>query len=144
MLGFNPSLLTAVGAAGGAEAPAEELGPELIINGDFSSGTGWTLSGDVPPEIVGGKLQLNVGPDGGTAEQAPAIDSATYRCVYTIDSITDGDVRVFCGGSTIGQFRTAPGTYSEDLAADGTNLVALQLATEGSIIIDNFSVKKVL
>jgi hypothetical protein len=53
------------------------LGPELVTNGDFSSGTGWTLTGSAA--IIGGELVF-VGGAAGTASFSTGSQPAgTYR-----------------------------------------------------------------
>jgi hypothetical protein len=140
---FRDIVMVAATQSGGASA-GPPLGPELIINGNMSSDVGWTLGGDGNiPVIAGGKMTIGPAPDGGTALQSPTIDVATYRTSVTIDSITDGFVQLYLG-NVAGTPRTAPGTFIEDIAADGVDEVVLILVTDGAIQIDDLSVKEVL
>ena len=132
----------------GGGAAAESLGPELIVNGDMSSETGWTLAGDNPPVIAAGKMTFTGTGDQGNAIQAPSLEAATYRLVYTIDSIsgTGAIVQTIVGGGN-GTDRTTAGTFSEDILGDGSDAFQLNFGmdeADGSIVIDNVSLKQIL
>jgi hypothetical protein len=126
------------------------LGPELIVNGDMSSDVGWTLGGDAPPVIAGGKMTMT-SPDGsgGEADQIPSLSAATYRLVYTIDSITGDGAKVApMVGNTSATERAAAGTYTQDLACDGTDNFQLFFSSSGLdeavTVVDNVSLRQVL
>ena len=110
----------------------------------MSSSTGWTLDGDVPPVIAGGKMTTATAPDGAAGIQSPTMAAATFHTVITIDSITDGTVVVQVGSAGFGTTRTTAGTYTEDIAGDGADAAQITMVTDGTIVVDNFSVKQVL
>jgi hypothetical protein len=126
-----------------AEGPS--LGPELIVNGDMSSDTGWTLDGgDIPATIAGGKMTFSP-PSGeaGLASQSPALGVTNYRLVFTIDSISGVDAGVTGGvGGAFGTQRTTSGTFSEDILCDGADSFLLFLV--GELQLDNVSLKEIL
>lgn len=112
------------------------LGAELITNGDFSSGTGWTVGTNW--SIGGGVLT------GATASastfQAVAVNGSTYEITYTVTSYTSGDVRAVCGTNR-GAYVRSTGTYKQRIIATGTEIGIIGSSFVGTI--DNFSAKLV-
>lgn len=132
-------------AQGAAAAPAD---PELIVNGDMSSATGWTLNTVAgTASISGGKLTLAdpAEVEATFAQQSPVAEAGqTYRLIYTIDSIT-GEVAVGFAG-VLYTPRSAPGTYQEDKVAigSGPQTFTIDAPIGGSVVIDNVSLQKVV
>lgn len=120
------------------------LGAELVTNGDFSSGTGWSFAGGgVGQSISGGKLIYSNANNLGAYQSIVAAGNY-YECTFTIDSITAGGVRFSLASSTKGVTRTAPGTYTERLFAYGaTAFFQLESVGNTSCVIDNASCKKI-
>lgn len=126
------------------------LSAEHVVNGDFSSATGWTVDGS--GGVSGGKLNMT---NSGFAQSTPAIAlkvGAVYRCTFTIDSITLGSssgISMRLGLAVGGQY-SAPGTYTEYITYTGSGgntdiyLVARGGNPVSSAVIDNFSVQEVI
>lgn len=131
---------------GAQNALFSPYGPELVTNGDFATDSDWLLDqGDAPMSISGGKLRAGETENGGRAIQVLILSAHTYHVVYTIDSIDDGSVMVTLGDAN-GFARTAPGTYTEDIAVStGSELAIITSpAAVGNAVIDDISVKQVL
>jgi hypothetical protein len=115
-------------------------GVELISNGDFSSDTVWTKGTNCT--ISGGALNMAAS---ATATTQPISFTAgvPYIITFTISAYTSGQIRLRPGGSSVGTFRAALGTYSEVVIPTANGAV---ITTDlGSFIgsIDNVSVQKV-
>lgn len=118
-------------------------GPELIVNGDFTSATGWT-----PPtetSISGGKANFTATTALRTITRSlTAVVGQRYRVTFTIDSISAGAVRASFGGVTFTN-RTLPGTYAVDVVAlSATTNAGLGGITGTTAVADNFSIKQIL
>lgn len=119
------------------------LGPDIVVNGDFSAGTGWTDSG-ATWTITGGKVDHSgiistFTNTGGTAPTA----SRTYRVTYTISNYASGEMRVVIGARN-GTLRSANGTYTEDLSTTNTDKLLLEATNFGTWSVDNVSAQEVL
>lgn len=151
---FDNAVWTKSGVAAYPFNPSETtLGPELVTNGDFSSGsTGWTtpITG---ASITGGALvfdgvtSITAGPPITTNTPTAAIVTGkTYQVTYTIIGGTTLPVSVTLGGGTATE-RTAAGTYTEYVVAisNAAPIVVPRINTgarTGSI--DNISIREVL
>jgi hypothetical protein len=116
----------------------------MMVNGDCSSGTGWTLPAG--SAIAAGKMTLTaftstVNNSGVTIDTL--IDGATYRNAFTIDSRVGGSVQIYLG-ETGGTIRSSVGTFSEDMVYvfNDDNWILFG-ATSATMQLDNFSVKSV-
>lgn len=117
---------------------------ELVVNGNFSVGTGWTLLSGWA--ISGGAAVVTAAAAFTSASQAFGfVAGKTYQVTYDVVAASAGSVRpVFLNGTqTTGTARTAPGTYTELLVAQaGNNWFAMQAGSGGFTgSIDNVSVK---
>lgn len=137
------SAVTGRGGGGG-----DGLGPELVINGDFASSVGWTLT---QATISGGLLTLN-----GASIEAPsavrtaaeAITAGTYRYSFILVSLTTGaGCRVTVGGTLAAiNLEGGPAVYTGDIiSVASTQTVMLSSIDDGFLgEFDDFSVKRVL
>ena len=121
------------------------LGPELVTNGDFSSGsTGWIATSWV---ISGGKATISNVSDS-LAQNVTLVAGKTYRVEYTLSEFSGtGAFRPrFFGGTTVtGTSRSANGTYAEIMTAvSGNTQMAISVTSatcSGSV--DNISVREI-
>lgn len=128
-------------AASNSATPFETVGPELTTNGGFDSdsawtkGAGWTISGGVASQ------NRSVG-TGALTQAITSQPAGTYRCTFTVTSITSAGVWIAAGAP--GATRTSTGTYSEDLVS-GSDVTAIEFYSSGtgSFSIDNVSVKQI-
>ena len=127
------------------------LGSELVTNGDFVSAAGWTLGTGCT--ISGGKLNCATAasPIVVYSSISPAAASRWFKCSWTIDSRSAGDVvlRLFSGGSSVVvngfAYQSAAGTFTAYVLTNAApDRVYLQLGGSGFTgVIDNITVKEV-
>jgi hypothetical protein len=121
-----------------AGAP-DVLGPELVVNGDFSNGTtGWTGW----PNIVDGKAVF----DGVHGDLAQAIAPLTVGAFYQVSWYQSGaSVYVRLGGSGNLGYQSGPGQKTMIFSSPGAaGLVLAQAGMTPNVdYIDNISVKEV-
>ena len=93
----------------------------LVTNGTFDSGTGWSLTGAAAPTISGGKLVFNGTSGTGLAQQAvsPAVvaSGAQYTVKFTVSNYASGAVATRVANSSYGNSITANGTYYQSFVA---------------------------
>jgi len=127
-------------------AGAESLGPELVTNGDFSVGTGWTLG--TGWTIGSGVASFSAGVDNSDLAQSiglPVIGT-TYSITLSLTYTSGGSVRIIYGGRFY-DVPAATGTYTVLLKATSApegNLRLRALTGASVFSIDNVSVKEVL
>jgi hypothetical protein len=119
------------------------FGPELVTLGDFSAGTGWTLSGGAT--ITGGRLVMDGSGNGQASRTASAtLTAGTYK--YEFDIITTvWPIIVGIGGTPV----SVPGSnIAGHFIGMITSAASAQTVTISSLsntcVLDNFSVKKIL
>ena len=118
------------------------LGPELVVNGDFSSATGWTA--EAGWMITGGQaVATAIANNSSAVFQVGAIAAANkwYEITYQITSYTAGRLRVDFGGVS-SVMATAVGVYRSRVFTTGTGALAVR-GDSGptTAAIDNISVK---
>lgn len=117
------------------------LGPELIVNGSFTTdtdwtkGTGWTITGGVANAAAGAGTVLS--------QSAGVTNLVTYRIRWTLVSRTAGNARAWIGG-TQGALQTVPGTYQEDIVAALAGTIGIIKHSTFAGSVDNVSVREVL
>lgn len=124
---------------------AEYLGTELVVNGDFSSGsTGWELGAGW--SVTGGRAVAAVG--SGFADIRGAsnftIPGRSYQLTFDL-IVASGGVRPVLGGVTFGTTLTTSGTYSLVFTATIANYVAFVPYGGGGAFtgsVDNVSVRE--
>jgi hypothetical protein len=120
-----------------------ELGSELVTNGDFSNGnTGWNLGTNF--SVADGKLKsIN------TTNAALTIQSAfvftigkSYKLTFEISDYVEGSVRIWFGGFNAGNFNSN-GTFSVIGVANRVDEILIQsIGSNNTYSIDNISVKE--
>jgi len=129
------------------------LGPELITNGEFTGdasgwdlGTGWAYGTN---NLVATNATANL-----SQSSVAVVDDATYQLTYTLSGYVDGSYRFFIWGDSstkraVTTARTANGNYTETftinvLSAGTAGLLSLQTLVDGSVTIDNISIRQVI
>jgi hypothetical protein len=118
------------------------LGSELTTNGDFASDTWWSHP-DPTVTISGGLAHFTSTPNGQTLGRTGFSTSGrTYEITYTILNRASGSIRIEFS-SSFGATRSANGTYTERIVADGTAIYFVTKTTGTTLDIDNVSIKEV-
>lgn len=126
------------------EADGAYLGAELVVNGDFTSATGWGV--EAGWSISGGQafntssnrlfraITTNVG--------------SLYRATYDVVSITSGSIAIQVTNGKFGQTVTTAGTYTDDISpiggASNVYFDAVPAGSSCTCTIDNVSVKEII
>jgi len=117
------------------------LGPELVVNPDFSTDTWWLKGAGCT--ISGGVGVATAAVTGsGFYRTAFLTVGKYYEITFTVVSVSAGGFRVGFFASAYSAARTVPGTYTVRLLADGTSFVVETVGTTTGTI-DNVSVKEV-
>lgn len=121
-------------------------GPELVVNGSFSSdtvwvkGTFWTIAAGVAVRAVD--------PSSSSISQPIELRAGVqYEVIFTITAFVAGGITArFTGGTGVnGTTRGAIGTYTQTITAlSGNNTLTMQASGGTSATIDNVSVREVL
>lgn len=113
---------------------------DIVINGDFSLATGWTLGGTWA--IAGGLADTN-GFTSASISQTPTIPliaGLEYEVEYTISAASGGDY-VFTLGGTAGTQRSGNGTHTERIICGTGTTYSIGPATVSSIDVNLDDVK---
>ena len=113
-----------------------EFSRRVVIT-DWILGTGWSVSDD--------KAVANTtGNTNGLWQPNTLVSGKTYKATFEVVDYVSGDVRINVGGlgGSVGNLRSANGTYTEYITSDGVNLY---IQGRNSFIgsITNISVKEV-
>lgn len=140
MTGLSLALGSGLGRTGSGVSGGG-YGPELVVNGDPFSSTGWTIP--AAWTISGGTANGQVDAGDLTRAADGTIVAANYLVQMTVDTIFEGTVRVLVGGAE-GVERDAAGEYEETIASLAADqLVGLRNGTSDAVI-SRLSVRQVL
>ena len=138
---------TFVNAQGLIES-TNQLGPELVTNGDFSVDSNWTKQ--VGWSISGGKANSDGSGNYQSISQSSLVSPVgkTYKVTYEVSDYVSGEARCILGGFTFGQITSSNGVVTEYLtASNASSNTFVYIETRGSGFIgsiDNVSVKEVI
>jgi hypothetical protein len=127
----RPDPSQAAGSAG--------IGPELIVNGDMGSATGWNLGANWA--IAGGVATKTAGA-ANNIDQAVLTVGKQYRMYFTIVSISAGTITPSLGSGTVGPGFTTAGDYSFTGFCTGSTAAAVQGDAASAAVVDNVSVRQ--
>lgn len=116
-------------------------GADVIVNGNFATDTDWT-KGDAAITISGGVATWSGAQAGNadlTADVAPLTNGLRYLIFFEVSGYSAGTITPLFG-TQAGTGRTANGTYTEEVTANGTAFVMRGDATFAGNI-DNVIVK---
>lgn len=121
-----------------------EKGDNLVTNGGFDSGDGWTtILGSVT--YSGGVVIGSPGIDGAITQPISLVAGKLYEVKYTVTRLAGlMDVK-FLGGTTVGgTIRNSSGTFVDYLVAlPGNNTIRIGMDNPFSGTVDNVSVREV-
>jgi lysophospholipase L1-like esterase len=124
---------------------AESIGDELVVNGAFDSAASWS-PGSLWA-ISGGLLTHTPGSTNPTTQAIATLKwGRIYRVAYTVTGASAGSVRVSVAlsGTGLGTYRSADGTYTEDLlASDNGAAIRIEPSSDFNGSLDNVSVKEI-
>lgn len=117
-----------------------ELGPELVVDGDFSAGgAAWTKDAGWS---VGGGTGNHTG--GGDYLRQPIIAAATWYQVTLDVTVANASnfIQVYMGNSGVTTLPIqAPGTYTYRLKSDTSTTLGFAVRGTGTVSVDNISLK---
>ena len=119
-----------------------ELGSELVLNGNFDTDSDWNKNSNW--SISGGEANCD-GTSNGDINQGTTLATIgkSYKISYEVVSISQGEF-FFKFGGVNGTMRNSIGVYTETIQAINTNRIALDSNNNAIGSIDNVSVKEVI
>jgi hypothetical protein len=125
----------------------EQLGDDLITNGDFAADSGWTKgTGWTINDVVAGKAHCD-GTQVATSnlfQDASLVAGTLYKAVYTISNRSAGSAQLQVGGAAGTGFNESDGTYTYYMVAAGNSLAVINASSTFVGTIDNVVVTEVL
>lgn len=133
----------------GRTTGGSSIGPNLVLNGDFGSATGWTLPSAV--SITGGALVRSGGPSSFRAcvptLNSPLVPGAAYEVTFSVLALggTPGTVTVTVTGGTAQALttRSTLGTFTEIFVAQA-GATGIQISLDGpssNTTVDDFELR---
>ncbi len=119
------------------------LGSELVTNGDFSSGTGWTVTPEVT--ISGGVATFTASASSSALfRSASVVVGRTYEITVVVTSVSSGTIRPrLFGGAATPLIISAAGTYTfKDVLTTSNSNVGFVTTGPFTGVVDNISVKE--
>jgi hypothetical protein len=140
---------------GSFESSSEELGAEIITNGDYSNGTtGWSIGAGGTADTSSGAVVYTYSGSGNNfvkQELIPAKNGALYKAVFTLTESGGSAYYGYWDGtnlsSSVINLDTGQKTYTQYFTATSTSITIRFVSGNSngnSITVDNVSVKEVL
>lgn len=123
----------------------EQLGVEKVVNGDFSSSSGWTIQ--TGWSIVDGKaVGTNVNGFSSLQQLPSLISGNLYKIQLTVSDYVSGQLYAYVGNAGFTSPITANGSYTFYRINEGAPVNEIDLRGDGNFTgkVDNFSIKEVL
>jgi hypothetical protein len=124
------------------------LGEELVSNGDFSLGDNgdWTTGTGIT--ISGGSANFTGNSNADIRQNAGLVTGTTYKATFTISNYVSGDIDINVGGATRQGSYAANGDYTIYVISDSGNFLYFQEDNSGGGVgftgsISNVSVKEI-
>lgn len=125
----------------------KRLGPNLVVNGDFSNGTtGWTGYSATVTNVAG-ELSIDASSFGGGQQYIATVVGRTYLITCSVRIGTTNIIYVKPNGTTIGSTTSTSSTVISGTFVASSLSTPLNFengGTAGTSIIDNISVQEVL
>lgn len=127
-------------------------GPDKVVNGDFSSSTGWTINSDWAYDSVGKMMTKSNGNSSvanGLRTDIGALANEYYEVTFTIKNYVSGSIVPYIGDSYWGTVRGfsvgGNGTFTQVVRANANGSRYLEFEPLSSFVgsIDDVSAKKV-
>jgi hypothetical protein len=117
------------------------VGGNIVTNGDFASGTGWTLQTGIT--ISSGKLNFSSAPTTSAAQNVgEVVTGRVYIARFTISGYTAGGVSLANNdqGASIGTVYSANGTFEQYVTATQTGKIWVRARTGTTTLsVDDFT-----
>ncbi|GGD30665.1 hypothetical protein [Aureimonas glaciei] len=117
------------------------FGPELVVNGAFSTDTAWDKQAGW---TIGSGVASHSGTGSNISQSVTVVPGQTYCLTFTVSSYSSGSLSSYIAGSTVASAPTvsAAGSYTAYLVAPaGTTIVGF--GTSGTMSIDNVSLRRI-
>ena len=124
---------------------AEVIGDtNVVFNGDFDSGSNWSIPSGSGWEIIDGKLKgTNVSVSSATQGGLTFVGK-TFQVSYTISDYSQGGVQIYLGNSQSTSLKSENGTHTETITITSSNTILYIYGTSNFTgNIDSLSVKEV-
>ncbi len=136
-----------IGGIGRTRHGARRLGPELLLNGSYSTDTGWTKGGGW---TIAGGVAVRVPDAGQTAISQGSLTlvvGAPYLVAFDIVTQTAGNIQARLSGGTnvSGASVNNVNRYEQTLTAvTGNNSFNFLASTSANLTVDNVSLRRIL
>lgn len=114
---------------------------ELVTDGAFANAKGVYWTGSAAWTISGGVASCDgtQTSNDALAQTVTGVDGVIYEASFTVSNYSAGQVRIVCGAQA-GTWRSADGTFDEDITMDGTTPISIEADSDFVGDIDDVSV----
>ncbi|GGD24429.1 hypothetical protein GCM10011335_29160 [Aureimonas glaciei] len=129
------------GAATSAVNLTSIFGPELVVNGAFSTDTAWDKQAGW---TIGSGVATHSGAGGSIYQAVTLVAGQTYCLSFSVTAYTSSTMTPYLSGSTTasGPSVSAVGSYTQYLVAPAGSTI-LGFGTSGTMSIDNVSLRRI-